>query len=78
MTTQSFLGLIWSGQQAQQLGLIDQLGDVDYVAREVVGASKVVDFSTKDNPIDRFAKRIGTSLAQELSMTLGFSGQSLR
>ncbi|MCT9824836.1 S49 family peptidase [Pseudomonas veronii] len=73
-----FSGLIWSGQQAQQLGLIDQLGDVDYVAREVVGASKVVDFSTKDNPFDRFAKRIGTSVAQELSMTLGFSGQSLR
>ena len=73
-----FSGLIWSGQQAQQLGLIDQLGDVDYVAREVVGASKVVDFSSKDNPFDRFAKRIGTSVAQELSMTLGFSGQSLR
>ncbi|WP_426158045.1 signal peptide peptidase SppA [Pseudomonas sp. TSRC2-2] len=73
-----FSGLIWSGQQAQQLGLIDQLGDVDYVAREVVGASKVVDFSVKDNPIDRFAKRIGTSAAQELSMSLGFSGQSLR
>lgn len=73
-----FSGLIWSGQQAQQLGLIDQLGDVDYVAREVVGASKVVDFSVKDNPFDRFAKRIGTSVAQELSMTLGFSGQSLR
>lgn len=73
-----FSGLIWSGQQAQQLGLIDQLGDVDYVAREVVGASKIVDFSIKDNPFDRFAKRIGTSVAQELSMTLGFSGQSLR
>ncbi len=73
-----FSGLIWSGQQAQQLGLIDKLGDVDYVAREVVGASKVVDFSTKDNPFDRFAKRIGTSAAQELSMSLGFSGQSLR
>ncbi|WP_095158301.1 S49 family peptidase [Pseudomonas sp. Irchel 3E13] len=73
-----FSGLIWSGEQALQLGLIDRLGDIDYVAREVVGASKVVDFSTKDNPFDRFAKRIGTSVAQQISLTLGFAGQSLR
>ncbi|CAD0264222.1 putative peptidase [Pseudomonas veronii] len=73
-----FSGLIWSGEQALQLGLVDKLGDIDYVAREVVGATKVVDFSTKDNPFDRFAKRIGTSVAQELSMTLGFAGQTLR
>ena len=43
-----------------------------------VSVSKVVDFSTKDNPFDRFAKRIGTSVAQELSMSLGFAGRTLR
>lgn len=59
-------------------GGVVRLGDIDYVAREVVGASKTVDFSTKDNPFDRFAKRIGTSVAQDLSMPLGFSGLTLR
>lgn len=69
-----FSGLIWSGEQALQLGLVDRLGDVDYVAREIVGASKVADFTAKDTPFDRFAKRIGASVATELSMTLGLSG----
>ncbi|HEP8970342.1 TPA: signal peptide peptidase SppA [Pseudomonas aeruginosa] len=69
-----FSGLIWSGEQALQLGLVDRLGDVDYVAREIVGASKVADFTAKDTPFDRFAKRVGASVANELSMTLGLSG----
>lgn len=66
-----FSGLIWSGEQALELGLIDRLGDVDYVAREIVGVSKLVDFTSKDSPFDRFAKRMGASVAKELSMSLG-------
>jgi len=73
-----FSGLIWTGEQAKQLGLIDKLGDVDYVARDLVGATSQVDFTVKDNAFDRFAKRLGASAAQQLSMTLGFSGVSLR
>lgn len=73
-----FSGLIWTGEQAKQLGLIDKLGDVDYVARDLVGATSQVDFTVKDNAFDRFAKRLGASAAQQLSMALGFSGVSLR
>ncbi len=73
-----FSGLIWSGEQALQLGLIDQLGDVDFVARDVVGVSRVVDFTAKENPFDRFAKRIGASVADQISMTMGFSGPVIR
>ncbi len=69
-----FSGLIWSGEQALELGLIDRLGDVDYVAREIVGVSKLVDFTAKDSPFDRFAKRMGASAAKELSMSLGLDG----
>ncbi|NWC84207.1 signal peptide peptidase SppA [Pseudomonas putida] len=69
-----FSGLIWSGEQALALGLIDRLGDVDYVAREIVGVSKVVDFTTKDTAFDRFAKRMGASVAKQLSMSLGLEG----
>lgn len=69
-----FSGLIWSGEQALELGLIDRLGDVDYVAREIVGVSKLVDFTAKDSPFDRFAKRMGASAAKELSMNLGLDG----
>lgn len=73
-----FSGLIWSGEQALKLGLVDRLGDVDYVARELVGASKVADFTAKDTPFDRFAKRMGASVANELSMTLGLTGISIQ
>lgn len=73
-----FSGLIWTGEQAKQLGLIDKLGDVDYVAQDLVGATSQVDFTVKDNAFDRFAKRLGASAAQQLSMALGFSGVSLR
>ena len=73
-----FSGLIWSGEQALQLGLVDRLADVDYVAREVVGASHVVDFTAKENPFDRFAKKIGASVAEHVSITMGFSGPNLR
>jgi protease IV len=69
-----FSGLIWSGEQALALGLIDRLGDIDYVAREIVGVSKVVDFTTKDTAFDRFAKRMGASVAKQLSMSLGLEG----
>lgn len=69
-----FSGLIWSGEQALTLGLIDRLGDIDYVAREIVGVSKVVDFTTKDTAFDRFAKRMGASVAKQLSLSLGLEG----
>ncbi|WP_137887700.1 signal peptide peptidase SppA [Pseudomonas sp. 2FE] len=73
-----YSGLIWTGEQALGLGLVDKLGDADYVAREVVGASKIVDFTRRQNPLDRFANKIGASVAEQLSMRLGFNGPTLR
>lgn len=73
-----YSGLIWTGEQAVGLGLVDRLGDSDYVAREVVGVSKIVDFTRKQNPLDRFASKIGASVAEHLSLRLGFDGLSLR
>lgn len=73
-----FSGLVWSGEQALGLGLIDKLGDVDYVAREVAGAARVVDFTLKENFMDRFANRVGAAAAEQLSLRLGFGGPTLR
>jgi protease IV len=44
-----FSGLFWSGQQAVDLGLADQLGNVDFVAREVIKAEEVIDYTRSDN-----------------------------
>jgi len=68
-----FSGLVWSGEQARQLGLIDDFGDVDRVAREVIGAEEVVNYSVKPDLLHRFADRIGAVLA-----TMGWQQQWLQ
>ena len=54
-----FSGLMWTGLQSVQLGLADEIGSVDSVARDVIKAEKVLDYSLKDNIAERFAKRLG-------------------
>lgn len=73
-----FSGLVWSGEQALELGLVDKLGSTSYVAREVIGAKEIVDYTKQDTPFDRFAKRLGASMAKQLAMWMGFQGPSLR
>lgn len=73
-----FSGLIWSGEQALQLGLIDGLGNSSYVAREVIGAKELVDYTYQETPLDRFAKKLGASVAEQVSIWAGFAGPQLR
>ncbi len=60
-TPEMFSGLFWTGEQAVQLGLADQLGSLDGVARDVVKAEKLLDYTNKADLIERFAKRMGAS-----------------
>ena len=73
-----FSGLIWSGEQALELGLIDAYGTASQVARDVIGEKEMVDYTIQDNPFDRFAKRIGASVAENLALWMGFQGPALR
>ncbi len=73
-----FSGLIWSGEQALELGLIDALGSSSFVAREVIKAKDIVDYTHEDTPFDRFAKKLGASVAERLAIVMGFQGPSLR
>ena len=57
-----FSGLFWSGESAIKLGLADGYGDIDLVAREVVGNKKIINFTTQSNFADRFAKKLGASI----------------
>ncbi|MEY3122963.1 MAG: hypothetical protein RI993_1788 [Pseudomonadota bacterium] len=56
---QIFSGIVWTGEQSIALGLADVLGDVDYVAREIIRAERIVDFTSQEGLVDRFAKRFG-------------------
>lgn len=61
-TPDTFSGLFWNGQQALAMGLIDHLGNLDYVAREVIKAEEVIDYTPKENVAERLAKRFGASI----------------
>ncbi len=73
-----FTGLVWSGEQALELGLVDKLGSTSYVAREVIGEKEIVDYTKQETPFDRFAKRLGASVAERLALWMGFQGPALR
>ena len=57
-----FSGLVWTGEEALNLGLIDSLGSSSYVARDIIKADKIVDYTHHEDYLDRFAKRFGATL----------------
>lgn len=70
-----FSGLFWTGEQAIELGLVDGLGSSSYVARELVQAEKIVDFTPRPDYLDRFAERFGVAMADVMLKVFG-AGQS--
>ena len=66
-TPDMFSGLMWTGAKSVELGLSDGLGTVDYVAREIIKAEDVVDYTMKENIAERFAKRFGAGVAAGLA-----------
>ncbi|MDO8706089.1 MAG: S49 family peptidase [Sulfuricaulis sp.] len=66
-TKDMFSGLFWTGEAAVKMGLVDNIGSAGYVAREVIGAEEIVDFTFRENVFDRFARRLGTAMAQTMS-----------
>jgi protease IV len=59
---ETFSGLFWNGEEAIKLGLVDKVGNLDFVAREVVKAEEVIDYTTHDSLAERFAKRFGAAI----------------
>ena len=60
----TFSGLFWNGEEAIKMGLADQLGSLDYVAREVVKAEEVIDYTPRENVAEKLAKRFGASIGE--------------
>ena len=73
-----FSGLMWTGSQSIQLGLADEFGSVDSVARDVIKAEKVLDYSVKDNIAERFAKRLGAGAVNGFWKGFSESAQDAR
>jgi protease-4 len=69
-TKDMYSGLFWTGEEAIKMGLVDNLGGASFVAREVIGAEEIVDYTHRENVFDRFARRLGTAMAQTLGTDL--------
>jgi len=61
-----FSGLIWTGEKAIELGLVDEFGTTSSVARDVIKAETIVNFSPRGNLIDRIADSVGAVIAQQI------------
>ncbi len=77
-TPETFSGLFWSGEQSIKLGLADALGSADYVAREVIKQEEIVDFTYQETFTDRFAKRLGASMAKAIGLDAMTKGLQIR
>jgi len=62
-----FSGLIWTGEGAVDIGLVDELASASHVAREVIGEETMVDYTLKEDILERFAERLGATVAQVIS-----------
>jgi len=65
-TPEMFSGLLWIGTRSIELGLADALGSVEYVAREVIKAEDIVDFTPRENLAERVVRRFGAAMAETL------------
>ena len=61
-----FTGLIWTGKEALEFGLVDKIGSASYVAREVIGAEDIVEFTVEEDVLERLVDRFGASVAKIL------------
>jgi len=66
-----FSGLIWSGEQALALGLIDGFGSASQVARDVIGEEKMKNFTRKPSPVEQLTRRLGMAIADRLALQMG-------
>ncbi|MBC3861637.1 S49 family peptidase [Undibacterium jejuense] len=69
-TPETFSGLFWVGSKAVEMGLADGFGTVDSVARDVIKAEDVVDYTQKDDLPERVLKKFGASVGSAAMSTL--------
>ncbi len=73
-TPDTFSGLVWTGQKSIDLGLADAIGSLDSVARDVIKAEDIVDYTQKENIAEKLAKRFGAGAA---TAVLNFAARAL-
>lgn len=77
-TPEMFSGLLWIGSKSIELGLADAMGSVEYVAREVIKAEDIVDFTPRENIAERVVRRFGAAMAETLLRITTSNGLAVR
>ncbi len=62
-----YSGLVWTGEKSVELGLADAMGSLEFVAREVIKAERIVDFTPEAKLLEVFAKRLGTTFGAQFA-----------
>jgi len=75
-TPDMFSGLVWTGEASVKLGVADGFGNDDYVAKDIIGAEKLVDFTKQGRLIDKIAGKLGASFGQAIGSLI--QGPSIR
>ena len=69
-TADTFSGLFWTGEQAVKMGLADELGSLGYVARDVIQAEDIIDYTRRENVAERLVKRFGAAMGEGMIKAL--------
>ena len=70
---------MWTGEKSIEMGLADGLGSLEYVAREIIKAEDLVDYTPRENIAERVAKRFGATMAEALVRAgVSYSGSRIR
>ena len=73
-----FSGLFWSGAKAKELGLVDEYGSASSVARDVIGAEEIMDYTVRENLFSRLAERFGMAMGRSVASELRLPASRLR
>ncbi|MDW8335707.1 MAG: S49 family peptidase [Tepidimonas sp.] len=77
-TPETFTGLVWTGQRAVEMGLADDFGSLDHVAREVVQAEEIIDYTQRESMAERLARRLGAGAADTMMRMARSAGPAWR
>jgi len=69
-TPETFSGLYWTGAKAVDMGLADGFGTVDTVARDIVKAEDIVDYTAHEGLPERVLKKFGASVGEGAVKTM--------
>ncbi len=65
-TPDMFSGLVWTGEAGVKIGVADGFGNDDYVAKEIIGAKTLVDFTQQGSVLEKISGKLGASFGHAI------------